>query len=465
MLKPVKYGGENWMKKLSLLLLFGCLLFLGACASTRPKADLEHGHDEAKIDSETAETLLETPSLIPETNALEKEETMAYKLEEYLLEIEGFEEVRCLKMTGYHDVVVQERINRALEDYLLSLKNDIGPANIWIWPHEQSSRFITFEINIKILGEGQVVVDNVMYLYYTVDLETGKTVLLDDLLMLDDEFFNYLRENKVLEATYPLLSGSKEEENQFARDEFWKRFDQPSSKEELRQGLCEPIRTVAIGKERNGFFIREKDIVLHINQARGYPFDFYSIPFARVEKFLKVDGLIQEKNRIETSEKIKYVHSDDGLESSEKKESDANCDSIIEQLGNPLNDLGIVSLTYEVGKEVIYACPIDILKFEILGQKERSEKEIIHRFHSVFRMEKLGYSENEAGVVLGLKSLKQHDSNRFALFIWGYDQLLSDETEKKEKWLSILGDQVVPYLRSCGKKLMVFLIESDQTSV
>lgn len=104
----------------------------------------------------------------------------------------------------------------------------------------------------------------------------------------------------------------------------------------------------------------------------------------------------------------------------------------------------ISKLSYEEARAVYYNLE-DARKYEVLGSKEQSEADFIHRLHSIFQFSK-DSAEEEETVFNGLKDLS-----------W-----MPNKTENKERIINRIESEVIPFWETIeGCSFRVFLCEAE----
>lgn len=196
---------------------------------------------------------------------------------------------RIVELRYMSDSSLEDAINESIEEAMISWISggvlSADSADIEIYCH--SSRYLSF-VN-ALLYEGRRRVD--IHDYITIDLKTGKRVMLDDLIRIDEEFVRYIQKNDL----------GKNSINDFAYGGAWevlKNYTVDELLAELKE--CSMTQQQVAEKEhypleesieslvhRNSFYLRNNQLVIVIGYAGGE--QHFTFDIDDISDFLKVE--------------------------------------------------------------------------------------------------------------------------------------------------------------------------------
>lgn len=194
---------------------------------------------------------------------------------------------RIVELRHMSDSSLEDAINKSIEEAMTSWISgfvlNADSANLEIYCH--SSRYLSFLSSLLYKSKRLDYIHD----YITIDLTTGKRVMLDDLIEINEEFVKYIQKNKIVkQSRSEIRYGGDSEElwetlNEYTTDEL---LDELKKCSKTQQQLIE--EGGSLRDWRNSFYLKENQLVIVISYLGGeqhFTFDIDDISdFLKVEK-------------------------------------------------------------------------------------------------------------------------------------------------------------------------------------
>ena len=202
---------------------------------------------------------------------------------------------RIVELRHMSDLSLEDAINKSIEDAMTSwisgLVLDADSANLEIYCH--SSRYLSFLSSLSYNSKRLDYIHD----YITIDLKTGKRVMLDDLIEINEEFVKYIQKNKLIKKSInEMIYGGEptdlwETLNEYTTDELLGELKKCSKTQQqvIKEGYCSIEESIGpLVCRRNSFYLRDNQLVIVIDFGGGeqhFTFDIDDISdFLKVEK-------------------------------------------------------------------------------------------------------------------------------------------------------------------------------------
>lgn len=192
-------------------------------------------------------------------------------------------ELSCMSDTSLEGVI-NESIEEAMTSWIGGKVFNATEAHLEIYCH--SSRYLSFVNLLLYEGRRQVYIPD----YITIDLKTGKRVMLDDLMRIDEEFVRYIQKNDLSKtAINDFVGGVWEILKNYTVDELLAELKECSMTQQqvTEEEDCPVEESIESLVNRNSFYLRNNQLVIVISYAgseRHFTFDIDDI-----SDFLKVE--------------------------------------------------------------------------------------------------------------------------------------------------------------------------------
>ena len=190
---------------------------------------------------------------------------------------------KIVTLNHMSDSSLEDKVNDSIENAMTSWINGnvlyATSADIDIYCH--SSQYFSFVNRLYYETQNRIWEIND---YITIDLKTGKRVMLDDLIRIDEEFVEYIQEhNLIRESIHDMKYGASWESlKEYTTDELLDELKECSmSQQQVAAEGYYPLKE-SIGSlvGRNSFYLRENQLVIVIGYSAGethYTFDIDDI--------------------------------------------------------------------------------------------------------------------------------------------------------------------------------------------
>lgn len=196
---------------------------------------------------------------------------------------------RIIEVENMSDMSLEDKINDSIRNAIISWTRgyilNATTSHLDIYCH--SSNYLSFVNKLEYTDKRTVYIHD----YITIDIKTGKRVMLEDIIRIDEEFVEYIQNNNIIKESinHPAYGGDLEILNSYTSDELLDALKECSKTQQeimkengdYKEGFFGSLLT------RSSFFLKENQLVIVLGYAGGEHHFAYDLE--DISEFLKVE--------------------------------------------------------------------------------------------------------------------------------------------------------------------------------